>query len=137
MQFGYSFKPSLIIAIDFDGTIVEHRYPAIGRTRPLAFQTLKALQANGHRLILWSHRAGQKLEDAVNFCKAHGVEFYAVNKNFPEEIWEGTDSRKILADIYIDDRNLGGLPPWNEIFKLLCPDDDVTKLQEEKSWWKR
>lgn len=137
MQFGYSFKPSLIIAIDFDGTIVEHRYPAIGRTRPLAFQTLKALQANGHRLILWSHRAGQKLEDAVIFCKAHGVEFYAVNKNFPEEIWEGTDSRKILADIYIDDRNLGGLPPWNEIFKLLCPDDDITNLQEEKSWWKR
>lgn len=137
MQFGYSFKPSLIIAIDFDGTIVEHRYPAIGRTRPLAFQTLKALQANGHRLILWSHRAGQKLEDAVSFCRSHGVEFYAVNKNFPEEIWEGTDSRKILADIYIDDRNLGGLPPWNEIFKMLCPDDDIKKIQEIKSWWKR
>lgn len=137
MQFGYSFKPSLIIAVDFDGTIVEHRYPAIGRTRPLAFQTLKALQANGHRLILWSYRSGKKLEDAVNFCSSHGIEFYAVNKNFPEEVWNENDSRKILADVYIDDRNLGGIPPWIEIFKMLCPNDDSNKLQEGKSWWKR
>jgi len=137
MQFGYSFKPSLIIAIDFDGTIVEHRYPAIGRTRPLAFQTLKALQANGHRLILWSHRAGKKLEEAVNFCSAHGVEFYAVNKNFPEEIWEGTDSRKILADIYIDDRNLGGVPSWVEILKMICPEEVLDSSKFNTPWWKK
>jgi hydroxymethylpyrimidine pyrophosphatase-like HAD family hydrolase len=137
MQFGYSFKPSLIIAVDFNGTIVEHRYPAIGRTRPLAFQTLKALQANGHRLILWSYRSGKKLDDAVKFCSGHGIDFYAVNKNFPEEVWNENDSRKILADVYIDDRNLGGIPPWIEIFKMLCPDDDANKLQEVKSWWKR
>lgn len=137
MQFGYSFKPSLIIAIDFDGTVVEHRYPAIGRTRPHAFQVLKALQSNGHRLILWSHRAGKKLDEAVEFCAKHGLEFYAVNKNFPEEVWSENDSRKILADIYIDDRNLGGLPSWIEIFKMLCPDDDISKIQDQKSWWQR
>jgi hydroxymethylpyrimidine pyrophosphatase-like HAD family hydrolase len=137
MRSGYSFKPSLIIAVDFDGTIVEHRYPAIGRTRPLAFQVLKALQANGHRLILWSHRAGKKLEDAVEFCKSHGLEFYAVNKNFPEEIWNENDSRKILADIYIDDRNLGGIPHWKDIFKTLCPNEDISQLEDPKPWWKR
>lgn len=137
MDFRTSFRRSLIIAVDFDGTIVEHRYPSIGRIRPLAFETLSKLQAKGHRLILWSHRAGKKLDEAVEFCLSNGIEFYAVNKNFPEEIWEGTDSRKILADIYIDDRNLGGIPPWVEIFKILCPDDDVVKLQEVKSWWKK
>jgi len=137
MRFSNSFRPSLIIAVDFDGTIVEHRYPAIGRTRPLAFQTLKALQANGHRLILWTHRAGKKLDDAVEFCQSHGLEFYAVNKNFPEEVWNEDDSRKILADIYIDDRNLGGLPQWIEIFKTLCPNDDLKLLEDPKPWWKR
>lgn len=137
MRAGNTFRPSLIIAVDFDGTIVEHRYPSIGRTRPLAFQTLKAIQANGHRLILWTHRAGKRLDEAVEFCKSHGLEFYAVNKNFPEEVWSEDDSRKILADIYIDDRNLGGLLPWPEIFKLLCPNDDPKLLENPKPWWKR
>lgn len=131
-----SFKTSLIIAVDFDGTIVEHRYPFIGRVRPFAFETLEALQGKGHRLILWSHRSGQKLEEAVKFCRSHGIEFYAINKNFPEEIWEGTDSRKILADIYIDDRNLGGLPSWGEIYRMICPEEEI-KIPEQKSWWAR
>jgi hydroxymethylpyrimidine pyrophosphatase-like HAD family hydrolase len=136
MEFRSSFGPSLILAIDFDGTIVEHRYPSIGRTRPLAFQVLKALQSKGHRLILWTYRSGQKLEDAVNFCKEHGLEFYAVNKNFPEEVWDENDSRKILADIYIDDRNLGGIPAWSDIFKMICPDEELTDKSVKKSWWK-
>lgn len=114
-------KMSLIIAIDFDGTIVEHRYPEIGRTRPLAFQTLKALKENGYRLILWTYRSGYVLDEAVCFCRKHGVEFYAVNKNYPEEVWGETENRKILADVYIDDRNLGGIPSWGEILGCLCP----------------
>jgi hydroxymethylpyrimidine pyrophosphatase-like HAD family hydrolase len=136
MEFRSSFGPSLIIAIDFDGTIVEHRYPSIGRTRPLAFQVLKALQSKGHRLILWSYRSGNKLEDAVKFCKDHGIEFYAVNKNFPEEVWDENDSRKILADIYIDDRNLGGIPSWSDIYKMICPEDELHEKNIKKSWWK-
>lgn len=136
MDFRSSFRRSLIIAIDFDGTIVEHRYPSIGRIRPLAFETLNKLQAKGHRLILWSHRAGKKLDVAVEFCLSNGLEFYAVNKNFPEEIWEGTDSRKILADIYIDDRNLGGIPSWEEIFKAICPEEEMPLSKANKSWWK-
>jgi len=136
MESKFLFKQSLIIAIDFDGTIVEHRYPFIGRLQPFAFETMEALQIKGHRLILWSHRTGKKLDEAVTFCSSHGIEFYAVNKNYPEEVWDKEDSRKILADIYIDDRNLGGLPPWGEIFQLICPEENRSIIQEEKRWWK-
>ncbi|MBV5312528.1 MAG: hydrolase [Prolixibacteraceae bacterium] len=127
----------MILAIDFDGTIVEHRYPAIGRIRPFAFETLKALQKKNHRIILWTHRSGDELDEAVSFCRENGLEFYAVNKNYPEEKWNEKDSRKILADIYIDDRNLGGLPSWGEIFKLICPEEDLTSEKTTKPWWKR
>lgn len=136
MDFRTSFRRSLIIAVDFDGTIVEHRYPSIGRIRPLAFETLSKLQAKGHRLILWSHRAGKKLEEAVEFCLSNGIEFYAVNKNYPEEVWNENDSRKILADIYIDDRNLGGVPSWGEIYKMICPEEEMPPPKVKKSWWK-
>ena len=125
----------MIIAIDFDGTIVEHKYPAIGRIRPFAFETLKALQSKRHQLILWSHRSKDSLEEAVIFCRAHGLEFYAVNKNFPEEEWNMDESRKILADIYIDDRNLGGLPSWGKIYRMICPEEDNT-VKSAKSWWR-
>ncbi|MDP2338415.1 MAG: hypothetical protein Q8N05_18585 [Bacteroidota bacterium] len=56
--------------------------------------------------------------------------------NFPEEVWDENDSRKILTDIYIDDRNLGGLPPWGEIFKIICPETETSSVQVNKSWWK-
>jgi len=137
MEYRPSFKQSLVIAIDFDGTIVEHRYPFIGRVRPFAFETMEALQIKGNRLILWSHRSGQKLDEAVKFCRSHGIEFYAVNKNYPEEEWDENDSRKIVADIYIDDRNIGGIPSWGEIFKIICPEEDVTNVKQSKSWWKQ
>ena len=127
----------MIIAVDFDGTIVEHRYPAIGKPLPFAFETLEALQVKKHRLILWSHRGGRELDEAVEFCREHGITFYAVNKNFPEEKWESTNRRKILADIYIDDRNLGGLPSWGEIYRIVCPEEDKTAENLSKSWRKR
>lgn len=136
MESGKFINNYLTIAVDFDGTIVEHRYPEIGRTRPLAFQTLKALQEKGHRLILWTYRNGKELTEAINFCHKHGIDFYAVNKNYPEEVWEESQSRKILADIYIDDRNLGGLPSWGEIFNMICPSEEIRIVNTKKSWWK-
>jgi hypothetical protein len=114
----------MIIAIDFDGTIVEHQYPAIGKTRPFAFETLLLLQKKGHQLILWSYRAGKELDEAVTFCANKGLQFYAINKNYPEEDFcETTVSRKIHADLFIDDRNLGGIPSWGEIYQQLCPEE--------------
>ena len=68
----------MVIAIDFDGTIVEHRYPEIGEEKPFAIETLKMLIKDRHQLILWSVREGKLLEEAVNWCRERGVEFYAV-----------------------------------------------------------
>jgi len=110
---------SLIIGIDFDGTIVEDAFPKIGKPMLFAFETLKKLQSEGHRLILWTYRSGHKLEEAVDFCLQNGIEFYAINKNFPEEEYRAKDSRKIHADLFIDDRNIGGFLGWTEIYKLI------------------
>ena len=107
----------MVIAIDFDGTIVEHRYPSIGRELPFAIDTLKKIQQEGHRLILWSVREGRLLDEAVEFCRERGLEFNAVNRDYPEEEKERNNhfSRKLKADLWIDDRNLGGLPDWGTI----------------------
>jgi hypothetical protein len=127
---------SLTIAVDFDGTIVEHKYPAIGKELPFAIDTLKALRQKGHRLILWTVREGAELEAAVNFCKNKGLVFYAVNRNYPEEKPGDRVSRKILADLYIDDRNFGGMPSWTEIYQSLHPGEAHRKsVQKNWSWW--
>ncbi|MBN1251685.1 MAG: hypothetical protein JXR51_00710 [Bacteroidales bacterium] len=107
------------IAVDFDGTIVEHRYPRIGKVMPFAFETLKALQKEQYEIILWTFRAGKELTEAVEFCKQNGVEFYAVNNSYPEEIYTENISRKIYADIYIDDRNVAGFPGWSNIWQII------------------
>ena len=115
----------MIIAVDFDGTIVEHKYPRIGRTKLFAFETLKQLHKEGHQLILWTYRAGKELKEAVEFCKKNGIEFYAVNRSYKEELFdENKISRKIYADIYIDDRNIGGFLGWSEIWKMIIKSDE-------------
>ena len=110
----------MIIAVDFDGTIVEHKYPAIGKEIPFAIETLKKLQQERHFLILWSVREGRLLEEAVEFCRQRGLEFYAVNSNYAEEKDKSRYySRKLKADLFIDDRNLGGLPDWGVIYEMV------------------
>ncbi len=97
------------IAVDFDGTIVDDAYPAIGKPKTFAFETLRRLQAEGYRLILWTYRHGKTLDEAVEFCKQNGIEFYAVNSSFEGEVFDAENqSRKLDADLFIDDRNLGG-----------------------------
>jgi hypothetical protein len=111
---------SLVIAVDFDGTVVEDRYPAIGKPLPFALDTLKRLHNEGHRLVLWTYRHGRPLQDAVEFLESQGVVLYAVNRSFPEES-ENLDgySRKIHADVFIDDRNLGGFPGWGVVYQQI------------------
>ena len=120
------------IAIDFDGTIVEHEYPKIGKEKLFAFQTLKELEKLGVRLILWTFRTGKELDDAVNYCRLNGIEFYAVNKNYPEEVFDETVSRKIDADIYIDDKNIGGFPGWSGVWQILIPYDLLQQEAEKR-----
>lgn len=110
----------MTIAVDFDGTIVEHRYPKIGEEIPFAIDTLKLLLKDQHRLILWTVREGELLDEAVEWCRQRGVEFYAINRDFPEELGgERGFSRKVKADLFIDDRSLGGLPGWGVIYQMV------------------
>ena len=110
---------NLIIAIDFDGTIVEDAYPRIGNPMIFAFETMKKLQSEGHRLILWTYRSDIKLQEAVDFCKQQGLEFYAINKSYPEEEFDDKVSRKIHANLFVDDRNIGGFIGWTKVHKLV------------------
>ena len=111
----------MTIGVDFDGTIVEDRFPEIGPEIPFATDTLKMLVKEHHRLILWTVREGKYLEDAVNWCRERGVEFYAVNRDYPDETTGNNQhfSRKIKADVWIDDRNLGGRPDWGTIYRMI------------------
>lgn len=122
----------LKIAVDFDGTIVEHEYPKIGKEKLFAFRTLKELEKSGARIILWTFRTGQELDEAVEFCRRNGMEFYAVNKNYPEEIFDDKISRKIDADIFIDDKNAGGFPGWSDIWQMIFPYELLQKESEKR-----
>lgn len=146
----------MTIAVDFDGTIVEHKYPAIGKEIPFAIDTLKMLINDRHRLILWSVREGQLLDEAVEWCRERGVEFWAVNRDYPEETTDNNQhfSRKLKVDIFIDDRNIGGLPDWGTIYRMIkhhetwndllneaetnsmsYQDQGVNMVKKKKWWW--
>ena len=124
------------IAVDFDGTIVEDEYPSIGKPKLFAFETMKKLMDKGHRLILWTYRSGRQLDEAVKFCKDNGIAFYAVNKSFPEEEFDPKYSRKINADLFIDDRNIGGLVGWGQVYQMLIGDDgQAPEVKKKKKGW--
>jgi len=112
----------MIIAVDFDGTIVEHKYPEIGEERPYATEVLKMLIAERHKLVLWTMRTGDLLNEAIKWCSDRGVDFYAVNSENSDMFDEKRDERyscKINADVFIDDKNVGGLPDWPTIYKII------------------
>jgi len=110
----------MIIAVDFDGTIVSNRFPEIGEPIQFAFDSLIMLAEEGNRIILWTYREGKELDEAVEFCRENGLEFYAVNSEYPNGGWaDSSPTRKIHADVYIDDRNFGGLPDWSYVYAKL------------------
>lgn len=140
-----------IIAVDFDGTIVTHEYPNIGEELPFATETLRMLIRDHHRVILWSVREGKLLQDAIDWCRERGVEFYAVNRDYPEEEKEKNNhySRKLKADYFIDDRGIGGLPDWGQIYQIISQGKSYRQLllesmgqtaqepPKKKHWWQR
>lgn len=92
----------MVIAIDFDGTITtENCFPNISELRPYAKEAIRNLQATGHRCILWTCREGRYLDEARAFLNENGIEMDGYNFS-PYEL----QSRKIVADIYIDDKNV-------------------------------
>lgn len=108
------FDKQITIAVDFDGTVVEDKFPEIGELRTETVEWLKKQKEKGHKLILWTCRSnnilvnGQgALDDAVGFCKTVGLEFDAINQNLPEVIEKyENDTRKVLADYYLDDKSM-------------------------------
>ena len=97
---------SKIIAVDFDGTLCENKCPEIGEANEDMIYYLRKRQAEGDKLILWTCRVGDMLRKAINWCYNYGLIFNAVNENLPEIIDSfGSDTRKIFANEYIDDRN--------------------------------
>lgn len=100
-----------VIAVDFDGTLCKQAWPEIGEENEILIEHLKEQQAAGARLILWTNREGDLLEEAVEWCKARGLTFDTVNANLPELIdLYKNDCRKINADIYIDDKAVNPVP---------------------------
>lgn len=114
----------MIIAVDFDGTIVENKFPEIGELKMIddyntTLDCLKNLQSKGCEIILWTCRCGKHLEEAVKFCSDRGFEFNAVNDDLEyikEQYKEGMDwwyknltARKVYADIYIDDKAMNNM----------------------------
>ena len=106
-----------VVAVDFDGTIVKHRYPVVGAPVKGALDFMKELQAEGVKLILWTMRSGRELQDAIDYCRQNGVTFYAHNVNPTQRSW--THSPKAYAQLYIDDAALG------------CP---LSKKNGERPW---
>jgi hypothetical protein len=111
----------MIIAIDFDGSCVDHKYLYIGADVPGAFSVLQEIVAAGHRLILFTMRSTSELDpttgrttidEAVQWFQTRGIPLFGVNENPEQEAW--SVSRKVYAQLYIDDAALGcplQLPP--------------------------
>ena len=107
-----------VFAVDFDGTLCEENYPNIGKPHLDRIKYLIRLQKEGNKLVLWTCRCGEYLNEAVEWCKNHGLTFDAINENLPERIEQyGGDCRKLSADYYIDDKNIS-LSMFDSIAKL-------------------
>jgi len=121
-----------IACVDFDGTIVEHAFPKVGKPLPGALETLKELKNAGWKLILFTCREDegyninkQYLKDAVEFCKENGLEFDGVNESPKDLDFRDNGGRKPYATVYIDDRQFGGLPNWDAIRRTLMFDHEI------------
>ncbi len=118
----------MYICVDFDGTIVDHRFPEIGPPVPEALEWMGKIQAAGGRLILFTMRSdggkhGDVLSQAVNYLSANGIKLYGVNENPTQVYW--TKSPKAYGNIYIDDAAFGCPLIQPEGFQRPCVDWSV------------
>lgn len=105
----------MIFAVDFDGTIVDHEFPDIGKEKPGAIETLIALQKRGHKIIIWTCRCEPYITPIINWLKKHNFVPDAVNSNIKNDFIHGFAYPKVLADVYIDDRNFPPFNNWREV----------------------
>jgi hydroxymethylpyrimidine pyrophosphatase-like HAD family hydrolase len=113
----------MIIAVDFDGTLHDAQYPAIGNPMPDAVEVMQKLHDAGCDIVIWTCRESKEQMDMFNWLIEKKIPFDRINDNSVEQMYfYGNDSRKVFADVYIDDRNLGGLPTWKEIYEIINKD---------------
>lgn len=121
----------MIFAVDFDNTLAYTEYPLIIAPIYPMITFVKQARLGGHKIILNTCRQGKSLEEALEWCKSHGLEFDAVNENLKERIDEyGGDCRKISADYYIDDLNLH---PAHLLHGLNLCQEWIIKLRKQKN----
>lgn len=111
----------MILAIDFDGTIVEDQYPEIGKLVEGAKEVINRLHGEGYTIIIWTCRTGFHKAAAVEFLAKNGIKFDRINESCPGNLlkYGGKDTRKVYADIYIDDKGLFQLPHWDDIYEIV------------------
>jgi len=131
----------MIIAVDFDGTVVDHRFPEVGEDAPFAVDVLTELVVSGNKLILFTIRSGVYLDNAVRWFKDRGIELWGIQVNPEQSSW--TTSPKAYAEVYIDDAAIG-VPTvfpygfsrpcvdWNEIKDILYSPPELGGLNERK-----
>jgi hydroxymethylpyrimidine pyrophosphatase-like HAD family hydrolase len=112
-------KRQRVVAIDFDGTIVEDAWPTIGKLKPGALDVIKRLRDNGDDIVIWTCRKEKDLSDAIKFLDQNDIPYNAVNENVESIKLDFSPFPKIYYDVLIDDKNLGGVLPWDEIEKML------------------
>lgn len=121
----------MIIAVDFDGTICRGTYPSIEGSQPYAVETLKKLHDDGHYIIIWTCRSGEKLTEAINWMLENGIPFNRVNAHNPENLkLYGDDSRKVYAHVYVDDKQVYGLPPWPDIYQYITEKEQEYQMSK-------
>ncbi len=110
----------MILAIDFDNTICRGKFPEIAGEMPDAKKYINKLKEDGHYIIINTCRTGKDLLKAINWLLQHNIAFDRVNDNNPDNIERyGNNSRKIYAHMYIDDKNVGGLPAWDQVYEFV------------------
>lgn len=102
----------MIIAVDFDGILCENRFPEIGEPNYDMVSFVRQLIDEGHEVILWTSRTGDRLAEAAMWCEDRGLHFCAINENAPSNLAQylaeyPTPSPKVYADLYLEDRD-----PW-------------------------
>jgi hydroxymethylpyrimidine pyrophosphatase-like HAD family hydrolase len=126
----------MIIAIDFDGTLHSGKWPGIGGPLPDAISVMNRLKADGHYLIIWTCREGDRQTEMANWLVENGIPFDCINDHKPGTVeLYGYASRKVYAHLYIDDKQVGGLPQWDKIYKYVCKIEAAYKLRKYDYAW--
>lgn len=109
----------LVVAVDFDGTIVNDKFPEIGNIKTKTVELMKKLKEKGHLVIVWTCRSGHNLDDAVDFLNKNNILYDYINEN-PQDPYAiaGWQGRKVFCDIYLDDRAVN-IKDIDEVFKII------------------